>query len=63
MEKQPVGEYALIEFLLTYLWAGMECFAAILLFDGFSERKHRPSIHWLIAGGLYHFGGYRIKPA
>ena len=38
------------EYLLTYLWAGMECFAAILLFDGFSERKHRPSIHWLIAG-------------
>ena len=40
------------EYLLTYLWAGMECFAAILLFDGFSERKHRPSIHWLIAGGF-----------
>lgn len=47
-----MGEYALIEYLLTYLWAGMECFAAILLFDGFSERKHRPSIHWLIAGGF-----------
>ena len=39
----------MIEYLLTYLWAGMECFAAILLFDGFSERKCRPSIHWLIA--------------
>ena len=47
-----MGEYALTEYLLTYLWAGMECFAAILLFDGFSERKHRPSIHWLIAGGF-----------
>ena len=27
----------------------MECFAAILLFDGFSERKRKPSIHWLVA--------------
>ena len=44
-----MGEYALIEYLLTYLWTGMECFAAILLFDGFSERKCRPSIHWRIA--------------
>ena len=38
------------EYLLTYLWSGLECFAAILLFDGFSERKCRPSIYWLIAG-------------
>lgn len=44
-----MGEYALIEYLLTYLWTGMECFAAILLFDGFSERKRKPSIHWLVA--------------
>ena len=44
-----MGEYTLIEYLLTYLWTGTECFAAILLFDGFSERKCRPSIHWLIA--------------
>ena len=36
------------EYLLTYLWSGLECFAAILLFDGFSERKHRPGIHWLV---------------
>ncbi len=42
----------MIEYLLTYLWTGMECFAAILLFDGFSERKCRPSIHWLIAACL-----------
>lgn len=27
----------------------MECFAAILLFDGFSARKYNPGIHWLIA--------------
>ena len=40
---------AVKEYLLTYLWSGLECFAAILLFDGFSERKHRPGIHWLIA--------------
>ena len=39
----------MIEYLLTYLWTGMECFAAILLFDGFSERKRKPSIHWLVA--------------
>ena len=37
------------EYLLTYLWSGLECYAAILLFDGFSERKHRSGIHWLIA--------------
>lgn len=44
-----MGAFALIEYLLTYLWVSMECFAAILLFDGFSERKYRPGIHWLIA--------------
>ena len=49
MERQAVGDIAVREYLLTYLWTGMECFAAILLFDGFSERKYSPSIHWLIA--------------
>lgn len=44
-----MGDIAVREYLLTYLWTGMECFAAILLFDGFSERKYSPSIHWLIA--------------
>lgn len=40
------------EYLLTYLWSGLECFAAILLFDGFSERKRSPRIYWLIAVGF-----------
>lgn len=39
-------------YLLTYLWCGLECFAAILLFDGFSERKRSPRIHWLVAVGF-----------
>lgn len=42
-------DIAVKEYLLTYLWSGLECLAAILLFDGFSERKHRSGIHWLIA--------------
>ena len=42
-------DIAVKEYLLTYLWSGLECLAAFLLFDGFSERKHRPGIHWLIA--------------
>lgn len=50
MEEQAVEDIAVKEYLLTYLWSGLECFAAILLFDGFSERKCRPSIYWLIAG-------------
>ena len=37
------------EYLLTYLWSGLECFAAILLFDGFSKRKYSPEMHWLVA--------------
>lgn len=49
MEKQAVGDIAVKTYLLTYLWVGMECLAAILLFDGFSERKYRPLIHWFIA--------------
>ena len=49
MEEPAVENIAVKEYLLTYLWSGLECFAAILLFDGFSERKHRPGIHWLIA--------------
>ena len=49
MEEQAVEGYALSRYLLTYLWVAMESLAAILLFDGFSERKRRPGIHWLIA--------------
>lgn len=36
------------EFLLTYLWTGIEFFAAVLLFDGFSDRKLKRSIHWMV---------------
>ena len=52
MEEQAVGDIAVKEYLLTYLWTGLECFAAILLFDGFSERKCSPRSHWLIAAGF-----------
>lgn len=38
------------EYFLTYLWTTMECFAAILLFGGFSERKYKSNIHWFIVG-------------
>ena len=44
-----MGEYILSGYLLTYIWTGLECFAAILLFDGFSERKCSPGMHWFIA--------------
>lgn len=47
-----MGDVAVREYLLTYLWTGTECFAAILLFDGFSERQHSPRTHWLIAVGV-----------
>ena len=36
------------EYLLTYLWALMECFASVILFDAFSERRWKPLIHWTI---------------
>ena len=35
------------EYLLTYLWVGMECVAAVLLFDAFSQRKKRQIAHWI----------------
>lgn len=35
------------EYLLTYLWVGMECVAAVLLFDAFSQRKKKRIIHWI----------------
>ena len=38
----------MIDYLLTYLWTGMECYAAVLLFDGFSERRVKPREHWLL---------------
>ena len=34
-----MGVRTLSEYLLTYLWVGMECVAAVLLFDAFSQRK------------------------
>ncbi len=49
MEKQTVGDIAVKEELLTCLWVGLEDLAAILLFDGFSERKRKPSVHWTVA--------------
>lgn len=36
-----MGVRTLSEYLLTYLWVGMECVAAVLLFDAFSQRKKR----------------------
>ena len=48
MEKQTMGEVLVTEYILTYLWIGMECFAAILLFDGFSERKREQSVYWFV---------------
>lgn len=44
-----MGQITVTEYLLTYLWTGMECFASILLFDGFSERKLKPIKHWSVA--------------
>lgn len=38
----------MIDYLLTYLWTGMEYYAAVLLFDGFSERRVKPREHWLL---------------
>lgn len=35
------------EYLLTYLWVGMECVAAVLLFDAFSQRKKKQIVHWI----------------
>ncbi|MFR0935003.1 ATP-binding protein [Gemmiger formicilis] len=35
------------EYLLTYLWVGMECVTAVLLFDAFSQRKKKRIIHWI----------------
>lgn len=35
------------EYLLTYLWVGMECVAAVLLFDAFSQRKKKRIVHWI----------------
>lgn len=37
------------EYLLTYLWSGMECFAAVVMYDAFSARKFKAGLHWLIA--------------
>lgn len=42
-----MGLVTVMEYLLTYLWVGMECFAAILLFDGFSERKRKQREYWI----------------
>ena len=48
-----MGVRTLSEYLLTYLWVGMECVAAVLLFDAFSQRKKR--------GVLCFFGCYASK--
>lgn len=42
-----MGVHALSEYLLTYLWVGMECVAAVLLFDAFSQRKKKQIVHWI----------------
>lgn len=42
-----MGVRTLSEYLLTYLWVGMECAAAVLLFDAFSQRKKRQIAHWI----------------
>lgn len=42
-----MGGLTLSEYLLTYLWVGMECVAAVLLFDAFSQRKKKRIIHWI----------------
>ena len=39
----------MIEYVSAYLWVGMECFAALLLFDGFSRRKRPQALYWAIA--------------
>lgn len=42
-----MGVRTLSEYLLTYLWVGMECVAAVLLFDAFSQRKKKQIVHWI----------------
>lgn len=42
-----MGVRTLSEYLLTYLWVGMECVAAVLLFDAFSQRKKHQIAHWI----------------
>lgn len=42
-----MGVRTLSEYLLTYLWVGMECVAAVLLFDAFSQRKKKRIVHWI----------------
>ena len=36
-----MGVRTLSEYLLTYLWVGMECVAAVLLFDAFSRDRFK----------------------
>lgn len=52
MEKQTVGDSAVSEYLLTYLWVGMEILEAVLLYDAFSERKWRKGRFWGISAGI-----------
>lgn len=47
-----MGVRTLSEYLLTYLWVGMECVAAVLLFDAFSQRKKRQIAHWIAVAGF-----------
>lgn len=39
-----MGVRTLSEYLLTYLWVGMECVAAVLLFDAFSQRRRNAKL-------------------
>lgn len=43
-----MGEIVVTTYLMTCLWAGMECADALLLFDGFSERKFKRSACWFV---------------
>lgn len=56
-----MGVRTLSEYLLTYLWVGMECVAAVLLFDAFSQRKKKTNCSLDYSGLFYFFGFYVSK--
>lgn len=56
-----MGVRTLSEYLLTYLWVGMECVAAVLLFDAFSQRKKKRIVHWITVACFTFFGFYVSK--
>ena len=55
-----MGVRTLSEYLLTYLWVGMECVAAVLLFDAFSQRKKKRNCSLDYSGLFYFFGILRF---